>query len=177
MRWFWIDRFEEFVSGQSAVAIKNFSLGEETFHGYFPGHPVMPGSLILEGIAQTGGMLVAELSEYRERLVLAKVSKFKYHFAPCPGDVLVYSVKLDVVRSGGALILGQCHVDDRLQAEAEFYLAVLPPRHEIEQLFEPVSFMRLLRLLRVYEVGTKPDGSPLRVPEHLLNAELAAGQL
>ena len=55
MRWFWIDRFEEFVSGQSAVAIKNFSLGEETFHGYFPGHPVMPGSLILEGIAQTGG--------------------------------------------------------------------------------------------------------------------------
>ena len=177
MRWFWIDRFEQFISGQSAVAIKNFSLAEDTFHGYFPGHPVMPGSLILEGIAQTGGMLLGELSEYRERLVLAKVSRFKYHFAPCPGDVLVYSVKLDVVGSRAALITGQCHVDDRLQAEAEFYLAVLPPRHEVEQLFEPASFMRLLRILRVYEVGTKPDGSRLLVPEHLRTAELAAGQL
>lgn len=177
MRWFWIDRFEEFVSGERAVAIKNFSLAEESFHEYFPGHPVMPGSLILEGIAQTGGMLLGELTEYRDRLVLAKVSKFKYHFAPRPGDVLVYSVELDAVGSRGALIIGRCHIGERLQAEAEFYLAVLPPRHEAEQLFDPVSFMRLLRLLRVYEIGTKPDGGRLQVPEHLLQAELAAGQI
>ncbi len=177
MRWFWIDRFLEFISGQSAAAVKNFSLAEEHFHEYFPGYPVMPGSLILEGLAQTGGMLMGELSEYRERLVLAKVAKFKCHFAPRPGDVLIYTVKLDVVGGSGALITGQSHVGDRLQADAEFYLAILPPQHEAEQLFEPASFIKLLRLLRVYEVGKKPDGSPLLVPEHLRQAELKEAQL
>ena len=54
MRWFWIDRFTEFESGSSATAIKNVSLAEEHLHDHFPGVPLMPNSLIIEGIAQTG---------------------------------------------------------------------------------------------------------------------------
>ena len=173
MRWFWIDRFEEFVSGQRAVAVKNLSLAEETFHDYFPGYPIMPGSILLEGMAQTAGMLFGEVNDYYERLVLAKVSRVKYHVPSVPGDQLVYSVELKHVRNNGAMISGECYVGEALRAEAEFVLAVLPAGHEAERLFDPASFMLLLRLLRVYEVGVKPDGTPLQVPPYLLAAEAA----
>ena len=55
MRWIWIDKFLEFRSGQFARAIKNLTLAEEHLHDHFPGYPVMPASLIIEGLAQTGG--------------------------------------------------------------------------------------------------------------------------
>lgn len=173
MRWFWIDRFTEFVSGERAVAIKNFSLAEDYFHDYYPGYPIMPGSIILEGLAQTAGMLLGEVSQYRERLVLGKVSHVKYFGNPQPGDQLKYSVTLSHVRATGAMINGECHVDDDLCAETQFFLAVLPARHEAEQLFDQAAFMRLLRLLRVYDVGVSPEGTPLKAPEHLLKAEIA----
>ena len=172
MRWFWIDRFEQFVSGQRAVAIKNFSLAEECFHDYFPGYPTMPGSILLEGLAQTAGMLLGEVSQFRDRLVLAKVSRVQFHGSSVPGDQLVYSVELTHFRGDGAMISGECHVGGELRAEAEFFLAVLPSDHEAEQ-FDPSALMLLLRLLRVYDVGVKPDGTPLQIPSHLLAAEAA----
>lgn len=172
MRWFWIDRFEEFVSGQRAVAVKSFSLAEECFHDYFPGYPIMPGSILLEGLAQTAGMLLGEMSQYRDRLVLAKVARVKYHGSSVPGDQLVYSVELKHVRDNGAMVWGECHVGEELRAEAEFFLAVLPASHEADQ-FEPADFMLLLRLLCVYDVGVRPDGTPMQVPPYLLAAETA----
>ncbi len=72
MRWFWIDRFTEMVSGQKATAIKTVSLSEEHLHDHFLGIPTMPNSLILEGMAQTAGMLVSEYNDFRERVILAK---------------------------------------------------------------------------------------------------------
>ena len=60
MRWIWIDRFVEFESGKRAVAIKNVTLAEDHLHDHFPGWPTMPNSLITEGLAQTGGLLVGE---------------------------------------------------------------------------------------------------------------------
>ena len=75
MRWFWIDRFTEFESGRAATAIKNVSLAEEYLHDHFPGAPVMPNALVIEGLAQTGGLLVAEHSGFENRVVLAKVAK------------------------------------------------------------------------------------------------------
>ena len=67
MRWIWIDRFLEFDSGKSARAVKNLSLAEDHFADHFPGYPVMPAALILEGLAQTGGILVGEANEFRRR--------------------------------------------------------------------------------------------------------------
>ena len=57
MRWFWFDRYTEFVSGTRATAIKNVSLSEEHVHDHFPGVPMMPDSLVIEGLAQTGGVV------------------------------------------------------------------------------------------------------------------------
>ena len=67
MRWIWIDKFLEFRSGQFARAIKNLTLAEEHLHDHFPGYPVMPASLIIEGLAQTGGILVGEAGGSRRR--------------------------------------------------------------------------------------------------------------
>src|SRR4051794_23707598 len=64
MRWLWIDRFLEFRPGKSARAVKNLSLAEDVFADHFPGYPIMPASLILEGLAQTGGILVGQANDF-----------------------------------------------------------------------------------------------------------------
>jgi len=88
MRWIWIDKFLEFRSGQFARAIKNLTLAEEHLHDHFPGYPVMPASLIIEGLAQTGGILVGEAGGFAEKVVLAKIPRAEFHGVACAGDQL-----------------------------------------------------------------------------------------
>ena len=78
MRWIWIDKFLEFRSGQFARAIKNLTLAEEHLHDHFPGYPVMPASLIIEGLAQTGGILVGEAGGFAEKVILAKIPRAEF---------------------------------------------------------------------------------------------------
>src|SRR5258708_21425669 len=68
MRWIWIDRFVEFQSGKSARAVKNLSLAEDHFADHMPGYPVMPATLILEGLAQTGGILVGDANGFTKNV-------------------------------------------------------------------------------------------------------------
>ena len=78
MRWYWIDRFLEFNSGRSCQSVKNVSLAEEHLHDHFPGYPVMPASLIIEGLAQTGGILVGEATRNIVRdVVFREVDRVK----------------------------------------------------------------------------------------------------
>ena len=67
MRWIWIDKFIEFQSGQKAVAVKNVTMAEEHLHDHFPGFPVMPECLMIEGMAQT--------AEYYKKLAKSYQSK------------------------------------------------------------------------------------------------------
>src|SRR5881392_2409925 len=94
MRWTWIDRFVAFESGKSAVAVKNLSLAEDHFADHFPGFPVMPAPLILEGLAQTGGILVGEANDFKEKVVLAKVPSAAFHREALTGERLIYEVEL-----------------------------------------------------------------------------------
>ena len=97
MRWFWIDRFIEFESGVQARAIKNVSLAEEHLHDHFPGFPVMPASLMVEGMAQTGGILLGEKNAFEHIVILAKVPKVRFHGWVVPGDTIRYaSTSVDV---------------------------------------------------------------------------------
>ena len=79
MRWIWIDRFVEFRRGEFARAVKKLSLAEDYFADHFPGYPVMPAAADLEGLAQTGGILVGEANDFREKVVLAKIPKATFH--------------------------------------------------------------------------------------------------
>lgn len=90
MRWIWIDRFVEFNPGVSATAIKNVSLAEEHLHDHWEDFPVMPVSLIIEGMAQTAGILVGQARDFREKVILAKISKAEITEPVLPGDQLHY---------------------------------------------------------------------------------------
>lgn len=125
MRWIWIDRFSEFVSGKRAVAVKNLSMAEDVFAEHFPGYPVMPAPLLIEGLAQTGGILVGEANEFREKVVLAKIPFARFHREVFAGEQLVYTAEITVLREEGASIAGKIHAGNELIAEAEIFFAHL----------------------------------------------------
>lgn len=106
MRWIWIDKFEKFEVNVAAVAIKNVSLAEEHLHDHFPGFPVMPASLMIEGMAQTAGILVGAARNFQEKVILAKIGKARFERLVRPGEQLVYSAKIVNVTEQGAAIEG-----------------------------------------------------------------------
>ena len=171
MRWFWIDRFVEFESGRRAVAIKNISLVEEQMEGYAPGLPVMPASLIIEGLAQVGGLLVGEHNAFQERVVLAKIGKAVFHRPAMAGETLTYTSVVENMQADGAICKGTSHIGDQLHAEIELVFAHLDQRFAGVDQFDPADFLRMLRLFRLYEVGRAADGGPLEIPDHLFRAE------
>lgn len=178
MRWFWIDRFTKFVSGKCAEAVKNVSLADEVTDEYAPGRPLYPSSMIIEGMAQAGGILLDQMHGFSGRVVLAKVSKAEFMFEAMPGDQLNFRVDIDVIQKGGggALVKGTVHKGDQLQANIDLMFAILgidDDRFANVQLFEPADFCRMIRLLRTFQVGVNEDGTPIEVPPHMLEAEKA----
>jgi len=119
MRWIWIDKFIEFKSGQSAVAVKNVTLAEEHLHDHFPGFPVMPESLMIEGMAQTAGILVGEAKAFQEKVVLAKIKKAVFFNYVRPGDSLKLAARIDSIASEAASTAGKITCADKLIAEID----------------------------------------------------------
>ena len=182
MRWYWIDRFLEFVSGSHAVTIKNVSLVEEQLENYIPGGPLMPGSLNIEGFAQTGGLLVGEHGGFTKRVVLAKVSKAVFHEYAKPGDVLRYTCKLETFNDNGATVNCVSHIigptmpgdepEEKLHIEADLMFGHVPPQPGMpDEMFEPQDFLTMVRIMGMYEVLVDADGNPKPPPPHLLDAE------
>lgn len=163
MRWFWIDRFIEFESGKQAKAVKCISLAEDHLHDHFPYHPVIPHSLVIEGMAQTGGLLVGETSNFERKVVLAKLSKSTFYFPAIAGDVLTYTTTIQYVKNEGARVSATSHRGDQLHAEAEILFAHLNDNH-VDALFDPGVYHQMMRLLGAYDIGIKADGSPLQPP-------------
>jgi len=125
MRWVWIDRFLEFKTGKRAVTVKNLSMAEDLFAEHFPGYPVMPAPLMLEGLAQTGGILVGEANDFREKVVLAKINKAHFLREVFAGEELTLTAEIIFLREEGAQIAGSIHVGPELIAEAEIFFAHL----------------------------------------------------
>jgi 3-hydroxyacyl-[acyl-carrier-protein] dehydratase len=112
MRWMWIDRILELTRGQRCVAVKNVSLAEEHLHDHFPGTPVMPASLIIEGMAQTAGILVGHARDFREKVILAKISKAVLDSDVFPGSTLFYTATVDRIDDTGASTHGTVELLD-----------------------------------------------------------------
>ena len=165
MRWFWIDRFTEFVSGSHAVAVKGVSLAEDHLHEHHVGYPVMPNALVIEGIAQASGLLVSEYYGFGELVVLAKVSKAKFTGRVRPGHTLEYRVKADWLRADSAQASGMAYVGDRPYGEVQLLFARLG-EEMIQQmgarLFRPRDLRHWLELVGLFEVGVKQDGTRLK---------------
>jgi 3-hydroxyacyl-[acyl-carrier-protein] dehydratase len=123
MRWIWIDRFERFEPGVRARAVKALSWTEDVFAEHVPGYPIMPAALMLEGLAQTGGILVGEARKFRENVVLAKIARSKFHREAMPGEMLHYDVEVVSIRDEGAIVQGRVSVGEELIGEAEITFA------------------------------------------------------
>ena len=174
MRWYWIDRFLEFESGRSAKAIKNISLAEEHLHDHFPNYPLVPNSLVTEGLAQTGGLLVCEHGQFAEKVILAKIPKAEFFCEAVPGDTLTYSTTIEYVKREGSMVSATSHKGDELHAEVEIVFAHLNDSRT-GSLFDPKVFLRMMRLLGAFDVGHAADGGPLLPPPWLLQT-IESGQ-
>ena len=119
MRWIWIDKFVEFHSGVSAVALKNVTLAEEHLHDHFPGFPVMPESLMIEAMAQTAGILVGEAKKFQEKVILAKIKKAVFFDYVKPGDTIRIRAKIESIVPEAATTSGEITRDDKLVAEID----------------------------------------------------------
>lgn len=107
MRWIWIDKFERFTSGKEAVAVKAVTAAEEHLHDLYPGFPIFPASLIVEGMAQTAGILVGEANRFKEKVILAKIGMAEFARLVRPGEMLVYHATAETMGDAGASISGR----------------------------------------------------------------------
>jgi 3-hydroxyacyl-[acyl-carrier-protein] dehydratase len=106
MRWIWIDSFVAFESGKRASAVKNVTLAEDWLHDHFPGFPVFPPTLMIEGMAQTAGILVGESRGFRENVILAKIRRAEFSGFARPGDQLRYNAVLESIDDQAAVSSG-----------------------------------------------------------------------
>jgi 3-hydroxyacyl-[acyl-carrier-protein] dehydratase len=119
MRWIWIDKFVEFESGKRAVAIKNLTLAEDHLHDHFPGFPNMPPSLMIEGMAQTAGILVGEARGFKEKVVLGKLRKVHFDGLALPGQQLRYEAEVHTINEQAAQISGTIYCDGQQIGEVD----------------------------------------------------------
>ncbi|WP_407928956.1 3-hydroxyacyl-ACP dehydratase FabZ [Heliobacterium mobile] len=120
-----IDKVIELEVGKSAVALKNVTINEPFFQGHFPGHPVMPGVLILEAMAQTGAVALLKMPEYEGRIALfAGVDGVRFRRQVMPGDTLRLEVELTALRKSIGKGVGKAYVEDQLACEAELTFAI-----------------------------------------------------
>ena len=121
-----VDRITEMELKQSIKGFKNVSISEPAFQGHFPGHPIYPGVLILEGMAQAGGVLALKSSDLTDEEMKNKViyfmsiDKAKFRTPVRPGDRLDYVLEVIKMKSSLMVLKGQAFVDGKVCAEAEF---------------------------------------------------------
>ena len=121
-----VDRITDLEMGKSIEGFKNVTIGEHIFQGHFPGHPIYPGVMIVEGLAQAGGVLAFKsASEDEQEAVKDKVvyfmsiDKCKFRSPVVPGDRLVYKLNVTKHRGNIWVLDAKAYVDEKLVCEAE----------------------------------------------------------
>jgi 3-hydroxyacyl-[acyl-carrier-protein] dehydratase len=116
-----VDRISDFVKGEKIVGVKNVTINEPFFQGHFPGHPIMPGVLIIEAMAQVGGIYAHLAGEVDGDKVpyFVGIDQARFRKPVLPGDVLRLELTLTGLRRGIYTFAGKGYVDDKLVAEAE----------------------------------------------------------
>ncbi len=124
-----IDRIVELEAGKRAVGIKNVTINEPFFQGHFPGHPIMPGVLLLEAMAQTGGVLalksVPETEIKNKVIYFMSIDKAKFRKPVIPGDQVRLEIEMVRQRSNITSLKAQAFVDGALVSEAEMMAMIV----------------------------------------------------
>lgn len=123
-----VDRIIQYVPQKLAVGIKNVTFNEPHFQGHFPGRPIMPGVLIVEAMAQVGGIVLTQMPEFPENglFMFAGIDKVRFRRPVVPGDQLVMTVELlSIKRRRFGKMQGRAEVDGQLAAEGELMFSVV----------------------------------------------------
>lgn len=123
-----IDRIIEFEPTKRLVALKNVTINEPFFQGHFPGYPIMPGVLVVEAMAQAGGIIIMHETPDREKklVVFTGIERAKFRRPVTPGDQLRIEVNVVAFRSRAGKIEGRAYVDGKMACEATLTCQVVP---------------------------------------------------
>jgi 3-hydroxyacyl-[acyl-carrier-protein] dehydratase len=125
MRWIWVDRIIELERASRCVSIKNISMAEDVLHDHFPATddhpamPVLPNPLIVEGMAQTAGILVGHANDFKEKVILAKIGRAKFSRPALPGFTLRYTAVIDRMDDAGASTSGTVDLINPVTSEVQ----------------------------------------------------------
>tara|TARA_B100001996_G_C18439324_1_gene507763 strand:+ start:281 stop:688 length:408 start_codon:yes stop_codon:yes gene_type:complete len=122
-----VDRVVEYLPGEKAVAIKNVTLNEPQFQGHFPERPLMPGVLIVEAMAQVGGLIVTQMPDLPKGLfVFAGIDSVRFRRPVVPGDQLVITCELlSIKRKRFGKIRGEAKVDSKLVCSGDLMFSLV----------------------------------------------------
>ena len=122
-----VDKVIEHVPGEKAVALKNVTINEPQFQGHFPDRPLMPGVLIVESMAQVGGIIVTQMPDLPKGLfVFAGINNVKFRKPVVPGDQLIITCELlSIKRKRFGKVKGEAHVEGKLVCSGELMFSLV----------------------------------------------------
>ncbi len=122
-----VDRVIEYEAGKSATAIKNVTINEPHFQGHFPGRPLMPGVLIVEAMAQVGGLIVTQMPDIPKGLfVFAGIDSVRFRRPVVPGDQLLINCELmSIKRQRFGKVKGEARVEGKLACSGELMFSLV----------------------------------------------------
>ncbi|MDF2674139.1 MAG: fabZ [Clostridiales bacterium] len=121
-----VDKILEIETGKKAVGLKNVTINEPFFQGHFPGTPIMPGVLIVEAMAQVGGIAILSMEEYKGKLaVLTGIERMKFRKQVVPGDTLIMEAELIAFKMGIGKAKVCAKVEGKIAAEGEMMFAIV----------------------------------------------------
>jgi 3-hydroxyacyl-[acyl-carrier-protein] dehydratase len=121
-----VDKILEIEIGKKAVGVKNVTINEPFFQGHFPGNPIMPGVLIVEAMAQVGGIAILSMEEYKGKLaVFTGIERMKFRKQVVPGDTLIMEAELIAFKMGIGKAKVCAKVEGKIAAQGEIMFAIV----------------------------------------------------
>ena len=138
MRHYWLDRIIDLQPGVRATGLKAVALAEDEFDAHFPGNPVLPGIYLIEGLAQTAGLLLTQSSGGERIALMVSVDRARFRSFARPGDQVRLVVEIESLDENLARVRGSAEVGERAIASARLAFRMVEPGTLIPEVYRPL---------------------------------------